>query len=99
MLGGNSWDVLFADAPSGSGDTATSRNLWRGEAGDDVMLGGLGRDTLDGGDGQDVLGGGGKADWLFDGNDADTFLIDLLGNPGLASNFLATDTTADFSRA
>lgn len=99
LLGGNGWDVMFADAPSGSsGDTATSRNLLRGEAGDDVLLGAHGRDTLDGGDGQDILNGGGGADWLFGGNDADTFLIDLSGNPGLASNFLAADTIADFSR-
>ena len=100
LLGGNGWDVLWADGQTGtSKDNSAARNLLRGEAGDDVLRGGLGRDTLEGGDGQDILNGGGGADWLLGGNDADIFLIDLSLEPSLASNFLAADTIADFSRA
>jgi Ca2+-binding RTX toxin-like protein len=99
LLGGNGWDILWADSPTGtSKDSGLARNLLRGEAGDDVLFGSLGQDTLEGGDGQDILNGNGGADCLLGGNDADVFLIDLSINPAIASNFLAADTIADFSR-
>ena len=73
----------------------TLKALFKGGAGDDILLGGQGQDALQGQAGNDFLSGGLGKDTLTGANDSDTFDYRNLGD-SLLSDF---DVITDFQAA